>query len=100
MLLQQFYIILFFNDWCECVGEYARHDDIFLVHLSLGNKVVLYCIVSYHVNISLQWEVRKIQMIVVLKWTGQQRAGRVKLGWRDNDEANIKTENGLTKTPS
>ena len=39
-------------------------------------------------------------MIVVLKWTGQQKAGRVKLGWRDNDEANIKTENGLTKTPS
>ena len=36
---------IFCNDWCECVGECARHHDIFLVHLSLGNKVVLYCIV-------------------------------------------------------
>ena len=29
------------------MGECARHHDIFLAHLSLGNKVVLYCIVLY-----------------------------------------------------
>ena len=37
---------LFFNDWCECASECARHHDIFLVRLSLGNKsciVILYC---------------------------------------------------------
>ena len=34
-------ICLFFNDWCECMGECAQHHDIFPVYLSLGNKVVL-----------------------------------------------------------
>ena len=24
----------FFDDWCECVGERAPHDDIFLVHVT------------------------------------------------------------------
>ena len=40
------FIYLFFNDWCECVGECTRHHDILLVHLSLCNKscIVVYCI--------------------------------------------------------
>ena len=37
--------IFFLCDWCECVYECAWYHNTFLVHLSLGDKVVLYCIV-------------------------------------------------------
>ena len=30
-------------DWCECVYERAWYHNTLLVHLSLGNEVVLYC---------------------------------------------------------
>ena len=36
-----FYVFFFLCDWCECVYECALCHNTILVHLSLGNKVVL-----------------------------------------------------------
>ena len=37
----------FLCDWCECVYECAWYHNTFLVYLSFGNKVVLYCVLLY-----------------------------------------------------
>ena len=40
LMLFAFVVIFSFYDGCECVGECTWHHETFLVHLSLGNRVV------------------------------------------------------------
>ena len=52
-------------DWCECVYECAWYHKTFLVHLSLGNQVVSYCIV-----LSL------LLLLLLLLWRHSENAHR------------------------
>ena len=46
LLLQFVFAFVCVCDWCECVYKCVWYHNTFLVHLSLGNEVVLYWIVS------------------------------------------------------
>ena len=39
-------VVVVLCDWCECMYECAWYHNTFSVHLSLGNKGVLYCILG------------------------------------------------------